>query len=270
MPSLFQLIQSRLWDSILWTRNAVLSEFSELDDSSVKLILYKLEDGYNYAITRELLFVQDFLNTLPGEKKLINNQDFCLAFLQEMLLQARVDDLKTMKNYKLEYINSSNKLISKNFFIHQVVTAADVQIRTSQALCEFMKNFSCKMIYKKKHNQFTEELKYEISQFIDSYSAKTNFDKVEAQGFLKQLSDSKNPNNMLTGLVTVTNNQYENLKAMCNRILRLGDSYGSNGKILDLTINSASEFAKTSNQPYDRYLDTYIPELTELPNQLPE
>ena len=97
MPSLFKLIRDRLWDSMLWTRNAVLLEFVDLDDSLVKVILDKIENGYNHAMTFELVFVQDFINNLPAGRKSINH-DSCLAFLQEMLLQGRVNDLQKMKD----------------------------------------------------------------------------------------------------------------------------------------------------------------------------
>lgn len=55
--------------------------------------------------------------------------------------------------------------------------------------------------------------------------------------------------------MTVKNNQYLNLKDICNQVLQLGNSYTANGKILDLNLNAAKDFAKQRGEPKGRYLE---------------
>lgn len=110
-----------------------------------------------------------------------------------------------------------------------------------------MKDSFYQMNYKKKYEQLTRELKYELSQFINFYSTSSNFDTAETKCFLKQFYESKNRFIMLDKLVSVKNNQYKDLEQMCNQTLKIVNSYTSNGKILYLSIGFAVDFAKKSN-----------------------
>lgn len=255
MPQLFELLRVRLWESLLWTREMVLYK---LNDPLLKLVIVKLEKGYNYAATREMFFIQDnFIDQFKNRDISIMNRDSYFGFLNELLLQARIADLEYMKKYRLEYIQSANNLISKNFFIRQIVIAADVQIRTSQALCELITKASAKHNYIRKHDQLTQDLQYELKTFINSNSSSSSssFNLREAQKFLTDLSNSNTKNFFLTKLLTVKNNQYLNLKDICNQVLQLGNSYTANGKILDLNLNAAKDFAKQLGEPKGRYLE---------------
>lgn len=62
-------------------------------------MLNNIENGYNRAITNEMITIQtNFLNGLASGRQLITDQDSCFAFLNEMLFQARKQDLDAMKN----------------------------------------------------------------------------------------------------------------------------------------------------------------------------
>lgn len=261
MPSLLQLLQDRLLESLLWTRTQILYI---LDDPSLRVVVSKIESGYNYAMTREMIFASAFVESFPPRKNSQMN-DSSVGFLLELLLQARKDDLEKMKIYKYEYIQSTKNLISKNFFIRQVVVAADVQIQTSQALCELIKDSSARTNYKRKHEQLTQELEYELLQFKNSYSTNSGFDNVEANFFLKKLSDWKKPNNLLTELLTVQNNQYGYLEKMCNTTLELGNSYEANGQVLDTELGSARDFARELLLPLDYFIERSAREPIEIP-----
>ena len=261
MPQLFELLKVRLWESLLWTREMVLYK---LNDPLLKLVIVKLEKGYNYAATREMFFIQDnFIDKFKNRDISIMNRDSYFGFLNELLLQARVEDFDAMKKYKLEYIQSANNLVSKNFFIRQVVLAADMQIRTAQALSELITKASAKHSYMKRHDQLTQDLQYELQTFINSNATVSSFNLPEAETFLTDLSNSKTKNFLVKKLLTLKNNKYVYLKEMCNEILQLGNSYTDNGKILDLTLNAAKDFAKQVGQPKGRYLEQPKQELVE-------
>ena len=248
MPALNAMLYERMLDSIAWTRNKILSAVDP-SNSQLQSVLDQIELGYNAGLSKELTTIQNtFLKNFASEKNWIKNANGCFAFLHEMLLQGRQSDLQDMKHYKLEYLNPTTSTISKNFFIRQVVTATDIQIRTAQALSELMSDSSVQRNYKTKHEQLTQELKYELEQFVNSYSTNSDFDIQEANGFLKQLSETKIRSPQVDELVSIQNNRYINLENMCNKILQLGNSYKSSGKVLDTTIGAANDFAKISKK----------------------
>lgn len=252
MPSLFQVLETRLWESILWTRQRILAG-NEKPEVLLKLVLDSIEDGYNRAITEEMRSIQNiFLNPLNfGSPKLITNADSCFAFLNQMLLQGRENDLLAVKNHKLEYTKLSNKrIISKNFFIRQAVTGAIIQIEVSQAFADLIKSPTYKNHFIKRHAHLTEELKYELQQFVESYKTNSNFDVKQAEEFLKKLTEAeKQADWEYLTTPSSKNGSYARLENICNEVLRLGDSYGNNGQILDLTIGSAETLATRANKP---------------------
>ena len=246
-----QQIQNKLFESLIWTRTKIINE---LKDPALLVIVDKIENGYNYAITREMLFARAFVEKFsPITNSQMDNSS--VRFLLELLLQARKDDLQKMISYKNEYIQSTNQLISKNFFIRQVVVAAEIQVCTAQALCELLSNHSSQMNYKTKHEQLTRELKYELEQFINSYSTSSNFDIQEANGFLKRLDETKITSPEVDQLTSIENNEYKNLENRCNQILQLGNSYASNGRILDISLGAARDFAKQFQLPLTRVIE---------------
>lgn len=159
MPSLLSLIENRLWESILWTRQRIFSG-SEKPELLLHLALETVQEGYTKAITKEMILIQiHFLDPLAsGSSKLIRNQDSCFAFLNELLLRARLNDLNKLKFSKLEYTKLYSKnVISKDIFVRQAVTGAIEQIKVSKAFSQLIKSRACKNAFNKRHEYLIQQ-----------------------------------------------------------------------------------------------------------------
>lgn len=259
--NLSKFVKTRLWESLLWTRQKV-SQFEDRN-TIYKIILTPLEQGYDKAMALELQSINsNFL--IPN--KLIRNDDSMLAFLNQMLLEGRRNDLINFQNHMLEYNNIQERnIISKNFAIQQAVAGCIEQIRVAQNLNDLIHSSNYKNKSIKKHSQLTQELEWCVQGIIESNRSKENFDAKAAGAALGNLKKEKK---------IKVKYSINKLTETCNETLQLGDSYSTNGQVLDLCIMSAQELAKLEKKSKNFYLEKTIiqqePSLFPSPSTLDE
>lgn len=81
-PSLSNFVKTRLWESLLWTKDKIYN-FTNSQDLFFRCISSFIENGYGSAMTGELKLIESsFIN--PNRLK--GNAESFLAFLNEQLL----------------------------------------------------------------------------------------------------------------------------------------------------------------------------------------
>lgn len=250
-PSLSNFVKTRLWGSLLWTRDKIYN-FTNSKDLLFRCMSPFIENGYGNAMAGELKLIEsNFIN--PNGLK--ENAESVLAFFNEQLLQARASDLIDFKLHLSEYNSTKQKnIVSKNFAIKQAVAANVYHIQVGEYFINSINSSKYKHNSINRHIYLTENLKQIIEKIIESDKFKPNFKVEEAKQELLKLVNAKKTF-LKNKMQKINFNQNKEMEEICNNILRLGDSYLRNGRILDLTLSSAKKLALFERKPTDYYIE---------------